>query len=98
MPGRAYVEVARAQVEHDVDHGREVVVPVLATDVLVRRRQELRRGYDAEQSAEPTGQQQRPRPGIDSLAGDIDQRDLEELAVRRRYDEVTRERRPAGGL
>ena len=89
--------VAGAQVDRDVHDGREVVVPVLPTRVVVRRRQELLDRYDAEQAAEGPGQQQRPRPGVDPLAGDIDQRDLEQVvAARRRDDEVARERLPAG--
>ena len=41
MARRTDLEFAGGQVDRDMYHGGEVVVPVLAAQVLVRRRQEL---------------------------------------------------------
>ena len=74
--------------------GGEALVPVLAQQVGVRRREELLRLHRAEQAAEGTGQQQRPGAGVDPLARDVHQRDLEVVAVAGPvgHDEVTGER------
>ena len=65
----------------DVGDGREALLPLLAQQVAVGRGQELLVRHRAEQAAERAGQQQRAGAGVDALAGDVDQRDLELAAV-----------------
>ena len=55
-------------------------------------------GTEPEQAAERAGQQQRPGAGVDALARDVDQGDLQRLAVAGGHQEVAAERRAAGRL
>ena len=61
-----------AQVEREVDRGREPLVPVLAEQVVVGRGQELVRRQRRQQAAERAGEQQRAGAGLLPLAGDVD--------------------------
>ena len=67
-----------------------------AAHVGVAGGQELLSRHRAEQAAERAGQQQRPGPGVDALAGHVDQRDLERLAVEGGHHEIAAERGTAG--
>ena len=67
-----------------------------AAHVGVAGGQELLPRHGAEQAAEGTRQQQGPGPGVDALAGHVDQRDLEHLAVAERHHEIAAERGAAG--
>jgi hypothetical protein len=98
VPGRLHREAAVLQVQHQVHRGREALVPLLPVEVAVRGRQELLRPQGPQQPAERAGQQQRAGAGLGALAGDVDQRQLEDAPVRgqRAHHEVTGERRPAG--
>ncbi len=78
-------------------HGRgEPLLPVLPDEVVARGAQDVARAA-SEQAAEGAGQQQRPRPGVHALAGDVDEHDLQPVVGHRADDEVAGERAAAGG-
>ncbi len=81
-----------------MDGGGEPLVPPLAEQELVGRRQELRRRQGPEQPAERSGEQERAGARVDALARDVDEDEREgvPLVVVVRHDEVPREGRPAG--
>ena len=69
------------QVEVQMDRGREALVPVLAHQVVVGRRQELVARQRRDDAVEGAGEEQGPRAGLDALAGDVDDHQLQ-LVVR----------------
>ncbi|MGY3244285.1 hypothetical protein ACVWYT_003734 [Streptomyces sp. TE4109] len=71
VPGRQEFVVARIEVQDQMDRGGEPLVPVLAQQIAVGRRQEAVRGQRAEQPAEGAGQQEGAGARVHALAGDI---------------------------
>ena len=98
VPGRVDHVLPRGQVERQVHRGDEALRRrATPPHVGVAGGQELLSRHRAEQPAERAGQQQGPGSGVDALAGHVDQRDLERLAVAERHHEIAAERGAAGG-
>ena len=68
---------AGVQVDPQVDRRGEALAPALPAQVAVRLAEEVLRRHRPEQPTERPGQQQRPGAGVDALAGDVHQRDVE---------------------
>ena len=67
------------QVHPQVRRGREALGPALLQQVAVGLGEEVLRRHRAEQAAERARQQQRPGAGVDSLAGHVDQGQVEQV-------------------
>ena len=82
MARRAEHVRTRLQVHRDVDRGGEAVTPALPEQIGVGRRQELLGRQAAEQAAHRAGEEQRPGPRADALAGHVADDQLEQPLVR----------------
>ena len=88
--------LARGELDRQVDGGHEPLVGGPAAQVGVGGGQELLPRHRAEHAAERAGQQQRPGRRVHALARDVDQRDLQGLAVAVGDHEVAAEGGAAG--
>ena len=82
MTGDGDHVLPRVEVDHHVGDRREALLPLLADEVAVGRRQEVLVRHRAEQATEGAGQQQGAGAGVDPLAGHVDQRDLQDACRR----------------
>ena len=104
MPGVAEREGARAQVDSQVNGGRETFRPLLAHEVVVGRGQQPFRLHLTEQPPDRSRTQQRPGARGAALPGQVDERDLQAMTVGRQggdgqiAGELVAVRRPDGRL
>ena len=80
MTGHAKAELAGVELDRHVDRRGKSLTPLLAKQIGVGRAKKVDGVHRAEQPAKGPGQKQRPRPGIDALARDIHEGDLEPVA------------------
>src|SRR5215210_4928161 len=82
MPGRRHDVLPRGEIDGYVRDGGEALVPLLPEEVAVRRAQEDLRRHRSEQAAERARKHQGAGAGVDTLAVDVDQRDLDRRVLR----------------